>query len=359
MSIHQLLVSASPGDAITNSSFEIRSLLRRVGPSEIFAHHRHPQLMDEVLRMTDYEEVTSGDPRKLLIVHASIGEPEVHEFFVRNAAVPIVLVYHNISPAEYFRPHDRRYADLLETGRQELLWFRDKTIMALADSEFNAQDLREMGFRNVRVSPLILDLERLVHTEPDLELSDKLAKLDGPSILFVGQVLPHKRPDLLVSSYHILTSYLVPEANLFLVGSSRLPRYGRAVKAYIDELNLFGVHFPGAVSQEQLAAYYRAANAFITVSEHEGFCIPLLEAMAYDLPVMARDFAAIPSTLDGAGLLLPSDASPTLVAEAMAAVLNDQPLHKELVERGRRRLTSYDPEGARATFLENIYEAVA
>jgi glycosyltransferase involved in cell wall biosynthesis len=353
MEIHQVVVSASPGDAVTNAALEIRSLLRRIGPSEIFARYLDPSLAGEVLPLTDYA-ARSPAGSAVLVYHASIGEPAVLSF-LQERPERLVVLYHNITPPEYFAPHDPDFARLLAAGRVELLALRDRAELALGVSPYNARELEAMGFPRVGVSPLVVDLDPLLSVEPDAFLAADLAeRADGPLVLFVGQLLPHKRPDLLLQAYYVLVSYLMPEAYLMVVGPARLEPYRQALQRLVRQLNLDRAHIPGQVTTAELAALYRGATLFVTLSEHEGVCVPLLEAMAFDVPVMARAYAAIPETLDGAGLLLPPEDDPLLLAEAMARLLEDGHLRAQLVSAGGRRLADFDPEAARATFLEHL-----
>lgn len=357
MEIHQLLVSASPGDAITNAALELRALLRRVGPSEIFARYYDPSLAGDVLPLTRYAKGRTPHPEdNVLLFHASIGEPELFSFMCERPE-RLVLMYHNISPPEPFQPYDPAFAGLLEAGRRELAQLRDRVTMALADSPFNARELERAGYRDVRVSPLIVDVAHLREVVPDQATTHHLeTQVEGPVLLFVGQLLPHKRPDLLVKAYHTLVTYLLPEAHLVVVGAGRLPRYRQALQIFVHELNLARAWLAGPVTLAQLVAFYRRADAFVTASEHEGFCVPLLEAMAFDVPVVARAHAAIPETLSGAGLVLPADEDPLLMAEAMAAVLQEGDLRESLVRRGRSRLGDFDPERAREVVLGHLLD---
>jgi glycosyltransferase involved in cell wall biosynthesis len=189
---------------------------------------------------------------------------------------------------------------------------------------------------------------------PDPETESWLAKADGPMLLYLGQLLPHKCPELLVKSFHVLSTYLEPDAHLVLVGASRSPAYRRRFDTFARDLNLPNLHIVGAVDDDELVAHFRRADAFATASSHEGFCVPLLEAMAFDIPIVARACAAIPETLDGAGLLVPADGGPLLFAEAMAEVLRSEPQRQALVARGRERLLDFQPDEARATFLRHL-----
>lgn len=359
MQIHQVLVTASPGDAITNSALELRDLLRRVGPSEVFARYIHPDVAHEVERLDDYDRIrsstNSGDD--LILFHASIGEPAVFSF-ISERPERLVLVYHNISPAEPFRAFDPAFAGLLEAGRRELAALRDRTVLALADSQYNADELLALGYRDVRVARLIIDVDRLRAITPDEEVVGHLANIEGPVLLFVGQLLPHKRPDLLLKAFHVLVTYHLPTAHLLLVGMNRLPGYAEALELFKDELNLGAASFRGALSLEAWAAHFRRADAFVTASEHEGFLVPLVESFAFETPTLARAHAAIPETMGGAGLLLPPDEDPVLMAEAMAELLTNGDLRRDLVERGTARLDEFDPSRARAAMLEHLMSIV-
>jgi glycosyltransferase involved in cell wall biosynthesis len=354
--IHQILVSASPGDAITSAALEIRNLLRRVAPSEIFAHHIDPGVAAEVLKLELYDQSgNSGRPSDdILLYHASIGDPEVHGF-VSERPERLVLVYHNISPAEAFGSYEPRFAGLLDAGRRDLARLRDRTTLALAVSAFNARELLDLGYRDVRISPLIVDPAALHSTELDEATTHHLnTQVDGPVALFVGQILPHKRPELLVQAFHVLVTYLVPEANLVLVGSPRLPRFRQAVQDQIAELGLHRAWLTGAVPAGTLRSFYERADVFVTASDHEGFCVPVLEAMSFDVPVVARATTAIPETVGDAGLLVAADDGPIMLAEAMAEVLTDSDLQTDLTARGRQRLGAFDPERARQCMLEHL-----
>jgi glycosyltransferase involved in cell wall biosynthesis len=352
MRIDQFLVSASYGDAITNEALHIRTLLRAVGDSEIYARYIDPLLEGDVEPLAHYERRRSRSPADLIVLHASIGDDDLLAY-LRDRRERIVLVYHNISPWEGFEPFDPQLAHLLRSGREQLTELRHRVVLAVADSVFNARELEQLGFGDVPVSPLILDLDSLTAGEPDRKTESALAELEGPLLLFVGQVLPHKRPDVLVAAQHVLNTYLRPEAHLAIVGAFRLPGYAAVVRGFALELNLSSVHFTGRVSRAELVAYYRRADLLVTASEHEGFCVPLLEAMAFDVPIVAAASAAIPETLDGAGLLVPPH-DRVLFAEAANAALDDRELRTRLVAAGRRRFAAYDTERAKQIFLEHL-----
>ena len=227
-------------------------------------------------------------------------------------------------------------------GRLELESIRHRVVFAVAASRFNAAELEAIGYHDVRVIPPVVKPFRLLRTEPDPEMLHLLDReFEDPLLLFVGQLLPHKRPDLLVKAMHVAATYLGTQAVLLLVGQNRFARYADAVSAQVRELNLPQVHVVGSIDDARLAAMFRRATAFVTVSEHEGFCVPLLESLAFDVPVVARACAAIPETVGDAGLLLPAWAGAELVAGAIDRIVS----RRETPQRPDR---SRPPPAARA-----------
>jgi glycosyltransferase involved in cell wall biosynthesis len=240
-----------------------------------------------------------------------------------------------------------------------LEFIRPRVARVITDSQFNARELEAIGYEDVRVIPPVVDPSRLVRIPPNAAITKELDQsFPDPVVLFVGQLLPHKRPDLLVEAMHVAATYFGLRATLLLVGQNRFARYSDAIKGQLRELNLPQVHVVGHVDDAQLAAIFRRAAAFVTVSEHEGFCVPLLEAMAFDVPVIARACAAIPETVGDGGLLLPRWAGAELIAEAIVRVVEDTTLQSDLVARGRRRLAELTAADASVAMLETIAEVV-
>lgn len=346
-----MLASASAGDAVTTFALEVRDLLRTLGPSEIFAPHVDPRIADEVHELRYYgDHPTEG---ATIVYHASIGNDAVYGFLTGRRE-PLVLVYHNISPPESFAPYEPAFAALLEAGRDQVARLRPRVTLALAVSSFNADDLTTMGYADVRVTPLILD-GALRSARPD---GDTLRHLEtyvhGPLALFVGQLLPHKRPELLVEALHTIATYLVPEAHLVLLGARRIPAFASAVQRQIVELGLANAWIVGSVPVAVLRAYYEKADVFVTASDHEGFCVPLLEAMSFDVPVVARATSAIPETLGGAGILVDASDGPIMLGEAVTAAATDATVRDALVALGRARVAAFDADTARARLLDEL-----
>jgi len=355
MAVHQILVGASPGDAITQVALRYQAALAKRVESGLFALHVDPDAEGHVAPLAAYEQA----PRRnddVLVFHASIGEPRVFDFLMRRPE-RVVVVYHNVSPEGPYRRFAPEFADLLALGRAELEVLRPKVVAAVADSAYNARELITMGYSDVRVLPPAVAVGNLRTTPPSPSMQHHLrTAVEGPVVLFVGQLLPHKRVEQLLLAYHVLVTYLLPDANLIAAGPRRLAPYVSALDRLVSTLGLNAAMLPGRVRTGELVAFYERADLFVTLSAHEGFCIPLLEAMSFDVPVLACDCAAIPETLGGAGLLLPPDPSPTVVAEAMAEILGDAALRAELSARGRTRLASFQPDRLERDFVDFVLE---
>ena len=351
--IHQVIAAASPGDAITNMALALRDVLQRTGPSEIFARHFDPSLIGDVWPLTRYD-VPHG--RNVVVFHASIGQPDVHDFLAARSE-PLVLVYHNVTPGAYFEPYDIAFAELLALGRREIELLRPRVVRAIAVSGFNARELEAVGYRDVRIVPPLMHLDRLANVAPRETTINHLATFEGPILLSVAQLMPHKRPDFLVAMMHCAETHRALRPVLLLVGHQRLPRYTRAIREQVREL-MVDVHLVGPVDDPDLVAMYRSATAVVTASEHEGFCIPLVEAMTFEKPILARACAAIPETVGDAALLVPESQGPVFFTEAVAELLTNDALRDHLVARGRRRRAQLVEGAPEAELLETLLEVV-
>lgn len=356
--IHQFVATARAGDAITNAAFEYRDLLRRVGPSEIVAQYSDPALDGEVLDVDAYRRLPSARTgRNLLLYHSSIGSRDLVEFLLGRPE-RLGVVYHNITPAHFFEGWSPVLQRLCEEGRDELRLVLRRSVVSFAASAFNAAELADMGGPPPRVLPPVLDPNRLAIVDPDPDVAAAVAARPGPHFVHVGQVLPHKRPDLLVQAFHLLVTHLHPDATLALIGSHHLAPFANAVATQVAELNLDGCELLGSVPDATLAAHLRGADAFVTASEHEGFCVPLLEAMAVGTPAVARAVAAVPETAGGAALLLPPDGGAELLAEAMALLAERPEVRAGLVRAGLDRVAEVGRAEPGRVLLEALAEVV-
>ncbi|MGI8563743.1 MAG: glycosyltransferase [Candidatus Dormibacter sp.] len=277
---------------------------------------------------------------QILLYQASTGSVDGMVEFLAAQPQPKTMHYHNITPSEFFRAYDEGAAASMERGRAELQLLAQTIKLAAADSEFNASELRELGVTNVHVIPPYVP-PRLA-TEPNSKHLEWLQKTKrGMDLLFVGRVVPNKGHLNLLRVLAVIRRTIDPHARLFVVGGWALPAYTERLFRLRSRLQLEGVVFTGQVSDAVLAAHYRSADAFISMSEHEGYGLPLIEAMRFDLPVVAYDAAAVAETLGGAGVLLRT-LDPLLAAEVLARLVQNQDLLSKVRAGQRARLAELD-----------------
>jgi glycosyltransferase involved in cell wall biosynthesis len=231
----------------------------------------------------------------------------------------------------------------------------------VADSRFNADCLREHGYDDlpIDVIPAGLEVRRLANLKPDPQTMQMLDTLpQGPILLFCGQALAHKRIEQLIHMQHVLTRYSELCSTLIIVGPPTNQAVADAVLAQARALALERFVSLNQVSDAALSAIYRRAHVFISASDHEGLCVPLLEAMACDVPVVAKSVGAIPETVDGAGLLVPPDAGPIELAEAAIEVSARGLLRAELILRGRERVKEFDIDRTLGQLLNGLAEVL-
>jgi L-malate glycosyltransferase len=346
--VHQVLVGAGQTDAITNMARSLQTSLRPLGPSEIFAQHPAPGITD-VQHLSSFPKTSSRS--RVVIFHASGGDPEVFKF-LQNSGDPLVLIFHNIAPPELFENFAPDRAALLRKGWDELSSLREKVTLSIADSKYNAQCLEKIGYQNIVVLPAGAQANRLHNHKSDVDMKRLLERETvGPLLLYVGQALPHKRPEVLVQMQYLLTHHIGRTTSLALAGPPTLPQINAAALEQARRLRVPGCLFLGQLTENQLATLYRKASIFITASTHEGLCLPALEAMSFGIPVIARNAAALPDTIENAGLLLPENAGPELFAEAVGELLDNPHLHQRLAKQGLRTSAEYTIEKTTASFV--------
>lgn len=332
--IHQVLAALSYGDAIGNESLAIRDHLKARGfESEIFAEKVHPRMAGSARPLSEYD--ASAGPDSLCLFHFSIGSAA--SSLVYQRAEPLVCIYHNITPAEFFVPFHQHLAGLCHHGKRELTAFAARSVLGLGDSEFNRRELEAAGFAPTGALPIVMDWNRYDET-PSPVMQKRLEGFPGPTILFVGRVVPNKKFEDVIRSFAAFQRHHAPESRLLLVGDTLgHERYLRRLHELVHDLRVRNVVFTGQVLQADLVAAYRSADAFLCLSEHEGFCVPLLEAMRFGLPVIAFNCTAIGETMGGGGVLL-DDKDPALVAEVLDRVLRDGAFRAAVLASQKRTL---------------------
>jgi glycosyltransferase involved in cell wall biosynthesis len=355
MIVNQWVPAAHRGDAIGDSARRVRDMLRAAGyTSDLYA-----LTMDEGLR---------GDVRPFADPAARGGDVTFFHFALPSPMTPAfaalkgrrVLQYHNITPASFFAPYDAGLFRLAAIGRQELRSLVGRVDLALGDSDFNRQELEALGFEPTGVLPIAVNTDRIAAGPPRPALERILG--DGLiNILFVGRIAPNKKIEDHIRLAEIYKRYVDAYYRFIFVGRTEsVPRYFAQIQALVIEYQNLSDRFwfTGPVPDEDLAAFYRWADVYVSLSEHEGFCVPLLEAMAADIPVLAYAAGAVPETLGGAGVLFsPKDLE--LAAETMGMLVYDRQLRQSVIEGQRRRLRDFAAERIEQRLHEVINQVAA
>jgi len=350
--IDQVLATLGYGDAIGHEVLGIQRVLRAAGyESEIFVETADYRL--EPLTLDYRQLIDFSHPDNLLLHHFSLGSKASRTAF----ALPdrMALIYHNITPPEYFVGVHRTLARQCFRGRRELRAYAARCDMALGDSEFNRQDLEALGFPRTGVLPVVPDFSHL-----DLPPNSMVARQfddDWTNVLFVGRVIANKKIEDLVRFFHAYHTFFNPRSRLLIVGAqSGFERYLASIDELAATLGASHVHFTGHVPDEELVAFYDVADLFLCASEHEGFCVPIVEAFYKQVPVLAYAATAVPSTMDGAGVLF-DDKDPMHVAALMDAIVSNASLQDAIVDAqlaAVARLRAKDFAGTLLGFVDEI-----
>lgn len=341
--LDQILVGAVPHDAITDHALLMRRWLREMGYlSDIYALHIHPTMAREIRPLASYRP-SSAAP--YVIFHHSIGS-EVAET-VMSWPVQLIMVYHNITPAHFFEHSNPFWAAQMRLGREQLVALRPRTIFAIGDSPYNTAELAELGYKKAAVVPITF-----ATAEYDLPIDEELAadlRQTGPNLLFVGRIAANKKQEDLIKLLYYYRR-IAPTARLHLVGDHWLESYATWMWDLAEVLGLkVAVSMPGRVSQQQLVTYYRTADLYVSMSEHEGFGKPYIESMYLGLPVLAYHAASTPDVLGDAAVLFGQKDYERL-AEVVDLLVTDGAWRERIIGRQRQRLANFTETAAQTAF---------
>jgi len=335
--INQWVPAAHRGDAIGDSARRVRALLREAGhESELYALTVDDELRDDVRAFADPAS-RRGD---ITILHYALPSAMTEAF--GHVGHGRVLQYHNVTPASFFAPYDPALFRLAVLGRQELGTLVGRVDLALGDSEYNRQELEHMGFPATAVMPIAVNTARLTGA-PGVPALDEILDDGLVTFLFVGRIAPNKRIEDHIRLAEHYKRYVDAYYRFVFVGRyDGVPRYYAMIRALLAEYKILPDRFifTGSVPDAELAAYYRSASVYVSLSEHEGFCAPLVEAMAMDVPVLAYSAAAVPDTLGGAGVQFsPKDLEHA--AELLGILAFDDDVRDPVLDSQRVRLTHF------------------
>jgi glycosyltransferase involved in cell wall biosynthesis len=350
--VHQVLATLGYGDAIGHEVLGIQRVLRAAGyESEIFVETAERRVED--LTIGYWELPAASDPDNILIHHFSIGSRASRIAY----ALPdrMVLIYHNITPPEYFLGIHPLLVQLCFLGRRELGLYANRCELGLGDSEYNRQELEALGFPETGVLPVVPDFSHLSGS-PNY-VHGRAFDDDWVNLLFVGRTIPNKRLEDVIRWFCAYKRWFNPRSRLLFVGSqSGFESYVGMLMHLVDRLGVRDVHFLGHVTNEELVAHYEMADVFLCASEHEGFCVPLIEAFYMGVPVIAYAATAVPATMDGGGVLV-TDKDPVHIAALIDRIITDRGLHDRIIasqDAALTRLMAKDFEGTLLEFIEQV-----
>lgn len=347
MRIYQVVTTLGYGDAVGNDILALLDALKMAGyETGVFA-----ECVDKRIHVSDVsslDKMPRLNESDILLYHLATGA----ELNVRIAEYPCkkVLVYHNVTPPLYFIPYNKQAVENCKKGLMDVSFLCKKVDYCLADSLFNKMDLVQMGCRcKIDVLPIMLNYSDYEQA-PDATIMDALAD-DYENLLFVGRVAPNKAHEDVIAAYAMYKRYYNPKSRLILAGSyTGMENYYECLKNYVTRNQIEDVVFTGHISFQELLAYYRKAHVFLCMSRHEGFCVPLLEAMYFDIPIIAYDSTAVGETLGGSGVLLKS-ADPLEAAGWINRIHRDPELKKNIIYGQRERLESFSESRIKTLFL--------
>lgn len=340
MRIDQCLPDFAKHDAIGNHVLKVREALRDAGyESDIWADRIDVRLAGEA---KPYAEFPHDGSDTVLMYHLSTDSPMTQWLEDRERlGTSVISYYHNITPSKYFRRWEPRIARRLDEARAQLVELAPVTRFALAASSFNRGELVDAGYTLVVVAPLLLDLTEFANVAPSVRGNRSTARERGSRWLFVGRIAPNKCQHDVVGAFAVYRRLFDPDATLTLVGAPSSYRYLQAIRQLIAELGLSGcVRHLDSVALPELLEQYQRADVLVCLSEHEGFCVPLLEAMAAGVPVVALRAAAVSETVGGAALLV-DDKDPLVVAAAVDELLGDPDRRTRQVASGQGRAAQF------------------
>lgn len=345
MRIHQITPSIAYGDAISNHIFEMDARFRQWGyEAHIFVQFPGP-IRENGRSILNYKALEKhlSNHDDLFIYHYGVYHPGIELF--QKAQGKKILVYHNITPSQYFVGWDGRNEDICNIARTYLECLSDCDF-ALGDSDYNRRELVEVGFDESKtaVLPIFLTLNTFETLPFDNNLVHTLQQNNKVNWLTVGRVVPNKAIENVIRIFYVYQSCLNPNAHLYIVGACHIASYKQALEALIDKLGLREhITFAGKVTNAQLKTYYSHCDLYIAASHHEGFCVPLIESMYFNLPILAHDATAIPETLDDAGVLY-ANLGYEEVAAMAHLILSNPELKQQILLAQQNRLQAFAPE---------------
>ena len=355
MKIIQVIPTVSFGDAVSNDARAICRVISEMGyKTGIYAENIDSRIRDPFLhKITRLPELKRDD---IVIFNHSTGTDLCYK--LPELGGRKMMIYHNITPPQFFEMYSLRSKELTEYGYRGTEFLKDKIEYVMPVSEYNASDLRAMGYNcPMYVRPILIPFEDY-EKEPDRDIVEKYSGDGYTNIVFVGRIAPNKKHEDVIKTFAYYKKHINPKSRLILVGSdSGMERYSGYLKGYTEALMVEDVVFTGHISFKAILAYYRVADMFLCMSEHEGFCVPLVESMFFNVPIIAYDSSAIASTLGGSGILV-KEKDPVFVSMIIDRLVKDKALREYVVSKQTERLKDFSYEMVKTQFVKGITDFI-
>lgn len=351
--IVQLLDTVSYGDAVSNHALAVSEALntRRI-ENEIYAHYIDHRLADRANSIELYENHEDD----IIIYHLSSG-CNVKDKFVSYDGIK-GIDYHNITPAEFMHGYNNKLEQVSSKGRIDLEDLKDKVNFALADSDYNANEMRTLGYKcDIETVPIIINYEDYKKVSDKKILDYYGLNNKKTNIIFVGRISPNKKQEDVIYDYYYYKKYFNPDSRLILIGNyNHFEKYYLKLKKLVKKLKLDDVIFTGHIKFSEILAYYQCADLFLCESEHEGFCVPLIESMLFNVPIIAYNSSAVGETLGNAGILF-NEKNPVVVAKLIDKLLSDSSVLEMMKDEQKTRLKYFAKEKCIDKFLTVLKQA--
>jgi glycosyltransferase involved in cell wall biosynthesis len=335
--IHQFVHTLSYGDAISSEVLALRRAFKEMEiESEIYCINVHPRYKGQARDYRDFLKDQGQDFAGTVLLHYSLGSP-LNDLYSSLKTARRSLIYHNLTPPHWFEGVNPRIVADIKRGQEELPGLCAMTDLLIADSAYNAGELKELGF-NAVVLPLMIDPARW-----DVPTNQGIASIvrtgAAINVVHIGRFAPNKKIEDIIKIFYFLHHHINRDSRLWLVGIDiDTELYSFSIKRLVEELRLsHAVTFAGCLDDTEIRALYENCTAYICMSEHEGFCLPAIEAMHFGLPVVAYASSALPDTIGGGGVLVTEKRHPE-IAELINQIHVDPQIKSVLVARGKERV---------------------
>ncbi len=355
MRIIQLINTVSFGDAVGNDARELLKVIADMGyKTGIYAENIDIRIKNSHIHEISKLPKLSKDD--IVIFNHSTGT-EICDMLPKLDCRKL-MIYHNITPPEFFSKFCLLSEATTKWGYDGTKKIKDEIDHVMAVSEYNAADLREMGYScPMTVRPILIPFDDY-KKEPDKHILEKYKDDGYTNIVFVGRIAPNKKQEDLIKAFAYYKKHVNSKSRLILVGNDGgMEKYSLALKKYAAALMVDDIVFTGHIRFNEILAYYKIADVFLCMSEHEGFCVPLVEAMFFDVPIIAYNSSAIPDTLGGSGILI-DNKDPIFVSYLIDKLEKDKQLRDSVIKKQRERLKDFSYDVIKEKFVTQLKDFI-